>query len=86
MRRHPGGWMQLPVDHRILEALAHSGMELTPTVIARNIDYTRRYVNTRLGELVEKGFVERAERGWYAITDDGIAYLNGEIDASDISD
>ena len=48
--------------------------------------YERGYVNTRLGELVEKGFVERVERGWYRITDDGIAYLNGEIDASDISD
>jgi len=77
--------MQLPVDHRILEALEHSGMELTPTVIARNIDYTRRYVNTRLGELVEKGFVEKLERGWYAITEEGCAYLDGEIDASKIS-
>ena len=86
MRRHPGGWMQLPVDHRILEALAHSGMELTPSVIARNISYERGYVNTRLGELVEKEFVERVERGWYAITDRGEAYLNGEIDASKISD
>lgn len=78
--------MQLPVDDRILEALNHSGMELTPTVIARNIGYTRRYVNTRLGELVEKGFVKKVDRGWYAITDDGIAYLNGEFDASDLSD
>jgi len=78
--------MQLPVDHRILEALDHSGMELTPTVIARNIDYTRRYVNTRLGVLVEKGFVERVERGWYAITETGSAYLVGEVDASKISD
>jgi len=78
--------MKQPVDDRVLEALADSGMELTPTVIARNISYTRRYVNTRLGALVEKGFVERVERGWYAITDDGTAYLAGELDASDISD
>ena len=78
--------MQLPVDHAILEALDHSGMELTPAVIARNIDYTRRYVNTRLGELEEKGFVERVDRGWYAITETGAAYLEGGVDASNISD
>lgn len=86
MRRYPGDWMQQPVDDRILEALAHSEMELTPTVIARNIDYTRRYVNTRLGVLVDHGLVERPERGWYAITERGRGYLDGEIDASDISD
>lgn len=78
--------MKQPVDDRILEALADSAMELTPTVIARNISYTRRYVNTRLGELVDYGFVERVERGWYAISDDGRAYLDGDLDASDMSD
>ena len=86
MRRHSGAWMKQPVDDRILEALADSAMELTPTVIARNISYTRRYVNTRLGELVDYGFVERVERGWYAISDDGRAYLDGDLDASDMSD
>jgi len=78
--------MQLPVDHRILEALAHTGMELTPSVIARDISYDRKYVNTRLGVLAEKGFVDRVDRGWYAITERGEAYLAGEIDASDFSD
>lgn len=78
--------MQQPVDDRILEALADSEMELTPTVIARNIGYSRRYVNTRLGELADYGLVERVERGWYAIAERGEQYLAGEIDASDISD
>ena len=78
--------MQLPVDHRILEALAHTGMELTPSVIARDISYDRKYVNTRLGELAAKGLVDRVDRGWYAITPEGRAYLNGEVDASEIPD
>ncbi len=78
--------MQLPVDNRILEALAHTEMDLTPTVIARDIGYDRKYVNTRLGDLAAKGLVDRVERGWYAITDDGRAYLNGDLDASEITD
>lgn len=78
--------MQLPIDTYILETLSDSGMLLTPSVIAKNIDYNRSEVNTRLTKLTEKSLVERPERGYYEISKAGEAYLAGDLDASDLSD
>ncbi|MFB1066526.1 transcriptional regulator [Natrinema sp. H-ect4] len=76
--------MQLPIDDRILEALESSGMILSPTVIAINIDKSRDEVNRRLSILVEYGVVTRVKRGYYEITDAGEQYLAGELDAGDL--
>lgn len=76
--------MQLPIDERILEALDSSGMILSPSVIAINIDKSRGEVNRRLSDLVDHGLVDRVKRGYYEITDTGEAYLAGEIDASQL--
>lgn len=72
--------MQMPIDDRILEALATSGLVLSPSVIAFNIDKSRSEVNRRLSALVEHGLVERVKRGYYKITELGEQYLAGEID------
>lgn len=71
--------MQLPIDERILEALAN-GLVLSPAVIALNIDKSRSEVNRRLSELVDIGLVERVKRGYYEITDGGEQYLSGDLD------
>ena len=76
--------MQLPIDERILEALASSGMILSPSVIAINIDKSRSQVNRRLSTLVEYGLIDRVKRGYYEITDAGNAYLTGDLDASEL--
>lgn len=65
-------------DNRILETLA-SGLRLTPAVVAENSDYTRNYVNKRVRKLTEEGLIERVRPGYYAITDRGRAYLEGEL-------
>ncbi len=78
--RKPGDWMQNPTDERILEAL-NTGLELGPTVIARNIDRDRTGVSHRLSILVEYGLVNKVEEGYYKITDLGEQYLEGELDA-----
>jgi predicted transcriptional regulator len=70
--------MQLPIDDRILEILGDSELILSPAVIAINIDKSRDEVNRRLSVLVEKGMVTRVKRGYYEITEDGVAYLQGE--------
>ena len=75
--------MQMPIDDRILEALATSGLVLSPSVIAFNIDKSRSEVNRRLSELVDRGFVERVKRGYYEITETGEQYLAGNIDPDD---
>ncbi|MCU4741164.1 winged helix-turn-helix domain-containing protein [Natronoglomus mannanivorans] len=81
--RKPGDWMQNPTDERILEVLS-TGLELGPTTIARNIGRHRTGVNRRLSTLVDYGLVKRIDEGYYEITDLGEAYLEGEIDATEL--
>ena len=75
--------MQLPIDERILEALAN-GLVLSPSVIALNIDKSRSEVNRRLSELVDIGLVKRVKRGYYEITDAGERYLSGDLDPDEL--
>jgi len=82
--RHPGDWMQLPTDERILEALQSSEMILSPSVIGKNISRSREEVTRRLSVLVDYGLVNRVERGYYEITDLGEDYLTGKIDTNNL--
>ena len=82
--RHPGDWMQLPTDERILEALHSSKMILSPSVIGKNIGRSREEVTRRLSVLVDYGLITRVDRGYYKITDLGEQYLEGELDTSEI--
>lgn len=69
-------WMR-PIDDRILETYAASGLVLTPAVVAYNIGHSREEVNRRLSELERRSFVERVERGKYRLADRGRVYLSG---------
>lgn len=75
----PEDWMK-PMDRRILELMAEtrrvkmSGLWLKPTGLAWNIGADRSYVNQRLVELAEKGYVE-TEDGFYRISDQGYHYI-----------
>ena len=82
--REPAPWMQMPIDDRILEALATSGLVLSPSVIAFNIDKARSEVNRRLSVLVDHGLVERVKRGYYKITETGEEYLAGDLDPDEL--
>jgi len=81
--REPIPGMQLPIDERILEALA-TGLVLSPAVIALNIDKSRSEVNRRLAELVDFGLAERVKRGYYEITNAGEQYLSGDLDPNEL--
>ncbi|MFC7138497.1 transcriptional regulator [Halosimplex aquaticum] len=70
--------MQLPIDDRILECLSSSGLILSPSVIAINIDKSRDEVNRRLSILTDEEYVERVKRGYYQISNTGEQYLQGE--------
>lgn len=80
--RKRAGWMKSG-DEKILEAL-DSGLMLGPTTIAKNIELSRSYVTRRLSILIEYGFVEKVEDGYYQITSMGQKWLTGEIDASEL--
>ncbi|WP_436927703.1 transcriptional regulator [Halosimplex amylolyticum] len=78
--------MQLPIDDRILECLSSSGLILSPSVIAINIDKSRDEVNRRLSTLTDEGYVERVKRGYYEISETGEQYLQGDSETSDGSE
>ncbi len=72
-----------PSDDPILEFIEHVG-EVTPSVIARNVDLHRKYVSRRLRELVEYSVVETSGDGFYRVTELGEQYLAGDLDASEL--
>lgn len=70
-------WMA-PMDDDILELFHTTDLVLTPSIIADNTGYSREAVNRRLGDLTERGFMVRVERGKYRITEFGRQYLTGK--------
>jgi len=84
MRRKRGTWMQMGVDDEILELLAECGLTLSPSDIAYNIERDRSGVNKRCSELTDHGLLNRPKRGYYEITEEGRAYLAGDLDAADL--
>lgn len=70
-------WMA-PMDDVILELFQTTDLVLTPSIIAYNTGYSREAVNRRLGELTDRGFLDRVERGKYRITEFGRQYLSGK--------
>ena len=71
-------------DDRILALLDESGLELTPTVIARNLGYSRSWVSRRLSKLVDAGVVTVNDGSYYQITQKGCDYLAGDLKADDL--
>lgn len=73
-------WMK-PVDSRILEMLEqtkaaqYGGLWLTGRVIAGNLDMSGNYMNKRLRQLVEEGYVEHRKGGFYRIDDKGTRFV-----------
>ena len=78
-------WMTRADDY-ILEFLDETDIVATPQVIAANIDYSRQYVNQRIRLLADNDLVQNTGDGLYRITDRGRAYLEGELDADELSD
>ena len=62
-------WMN-KTDYRILRGLddADDFPIQSPAVIAKNLGITRQYASMRLKELVDRGYVEKVEDGYYRIT------------------
>lgn len=87
--RQPADWMR-PMDDRILEALREDG-NLTPLALSREglvprVDTTRQYISERGYDLLRFGLIARVDKGLFAITDKGRAYLDEELDASTLGE
>lgn len=80
--RQPANWM-IPSDNRILELLREHG-NLTPKAIEDFGGPGAGHAQNRLPILAKYGLVQRLSRGLYQITEQGEAYLNENLDASEL--
>ena len=78
-------------DDSILEFLGEHDVALPPRGLEINLQregagISARTINRRLKELQKDGLVEKIDEksGYYAITDKGRAYLEGDLDASEL--
>ncbi|WP_233514306.1 MULTISPECIES: winged helix-turn-helix domain-containing protein [unclassified Haloferax] len=76
-------WMR-SVDDQILEHLRDEGAG-TPKSISNVLDKNNDYIGERCRTLTKYGLLNRPSRGFYLINDDGIAYLNEELDANELN-
>jgi len=82
--RQRADWMK-PVDDRILEFLEDSGAG-TPKSISEALDKNNNYIGVRCRKLTDYGLLKKPSRGLYTITDDGSAFLEGELDAGTLEE
>ncbi|THE64528.1 hypothetical protein D8Y22_12865 [Salinadaptatus halalkaliphilus] len=80
--RERAQWMK-PTDDAILEYV-RDAREVPPAVIGRNIDSHPNYVGQRCRILSENGLLNRAEDGYYSLTELGKRYLDEEIDPDEL--
>ena len=85
--RQPADWMA-GADDRILEAIRETG-NMTPIAVSRDglverVDIGRKYASDRMNALAKYGLLERVDEGLYGITEQGLAYLDEELDASEL--
>lgn len=80
--RHPAEWMQ-PVDDRILEIFREHG-NLTPAAVEKFGGPSSNHASRRCKKLARYGLLNKIVTGLYTITADGRAYLDEELDASEL--
>lgn len=80
--RKQADWM-VPADDRVLELIREYG-NLTPSAIEAKGGPVRQYASERCSKLAEYGLLVQVYRGLYGITEHGRAYLDEELDASEL--
>ncbi|ELY45595.1 MarR family transcriptional regulator [Natronorubrum sulfidifaciens] len=76
-------WMA-PVDYEIMLFFDDHPILVSPKVLSVNIEYDRQYVSRRCSALVDAGLLDSVDTGLYQLTDTGRAYLEGELDVSEL--
>ncbi|MFC6975845.1 type IV toxin-antitoxin system AbiEi family antitoxin domain-containing protein [Halomicroarcula sp. GCM10025709] len=80
MPRKDAEWMN-PIDDRILELFRAEG-NLNPAAVEKFGVTSANHASRRCSKLAKYGLLTRIAPGLYAITDDGEAYLDEDLDAS----
>ena len=71
-------------DERVIEFLSEKDIIASPSVIAANIDYTAEYIFRRCRRLADAELIQRVDASNYRITDFGIEYLEGNVQAEEL--
>lgn len=77
------------VDHAILTFFGQHHLELTPSNVARNIDYSQSYIRTRCKLLSDHGLLNRDVSNsdpFYSLSELGEQYLAGDLRAAELED
>jgi len=87
--RKSAEWMSQPADDRILEVIRDKG-NMTPIALSRDgevarIDIGRKWAGERCRKLAKYGLLRRVDKGLFGITEEGIAYLDEELDATGLN-
>lgn len=82
--RYSARWMTI-ADERILEYLSQTETS-TPKKMADSGDvrFSRQYIGERCRKLADYELVQHLGNGVYRITEQGEAYLDGELDAKEL--
>ncbi|WP_076610799.1 PhiH1 repressor [Natronorubrum thiooxidans] len=72
-----------PVDEKILETMRDEG-NMTPSALEQLDVTVANYASNRLSLMADYGLVERVAQGLYRITEAGEAFLDEELDASEL--
>lgn len=84
--RQSGSWMTI-WDDRILEILRETGPMSVGELTDHNfVRVSQSQVSRRCKRLAEHGLVHAYANGVYDISDIGEQYLDGEVDASNLTD
>ncbi len=78
-------WMT-NADDTILEFFEEHSIALPPAAVAYNIDFSYSHVRNRMRTLANHDLLQKVdeEKGYYEITDQGIAYLAGKLEAKEL--
>ncbi|MDQ2052055.1 ArsR family transcriptional regulator [Natronolimnohabitans sp. A-GB9] len=74
-----------PVDDRILEIFREHG-NLTPAAVEEFGGPSSSHASRRCKQLAQYGLLEQIVTGLYTITDEGEAYLDEKLDASELEE
>jgi Mn-dependent DtxR family transcriptional regulator len=81
--RKRADWMTR-TDEEILETMRDEG-NMTPQALDERFDVAvANYARDRLSEMERYGLVEKLARGLYRLTEQGEAFLDEELDASEL--
>lgn len=83
--RKSSDWMTI-WDDRIMEVARQEGVISASELVDHQYIHTSRStISRRLNKLADNGLLNRLPNGVYSLSEDGERYLDGELNAEDVS-